>query len=122
MRIDVAGRNEGKNKWIAWNVEYDRMWQADDIVRFTLLKSQLMAILIDTCNSVRELLSKVESYLTKNRGSLTEEDVFELENCIEVLKKMEEEHCGSPSMDYFKMGLQVVEFLLRFFLNNDTPF
>lgn len=43
----------------------------------------------DTCNSVRELLSKVEGYLTKNCGSLSREEINELENCISILKKME---------------------------------
>ena len=71
-----------------------------------------MKILTDTCNSVREVLSKVESYLTMNRGSLSRKDIYELENCIKILRKMEKEHCDNPSKDYLKMALQVVEFLL----------
>lgn len=76
----------------------------------------------DTCNSVRELLSKVEGYLTKNCGSLSREEINELENCISILKKMEKEHCDSKSKDYIHFGLKVVEILLRFLLNNDFHF
>ena len=78
-------------------------------------------ILNTTCNSVREMLSKVEGYLAKNRGSLTRDEIIELEDCITILRKMEEEHCGEQSIDYIQMGIRVIETLLRFFLNNDLP-
>jgi len=74
-----------------------------------------------TCDSVREMLSKIETYLEKNRGSLTRDEIIELEDCLTILRKMEEDHCGEESIDYIQMGLKVIEILLRFFLNNDLP-
>ena len=80
-----------------------------------------MKVFHTTCDSVRKMLLKIQSYLEKNRGSLTRDEISELEDCILILRKMEEEHCGNQSTDYVQLGLRVIEILLRFFLNNDFP-
>lgn len=66
----------------------------------------------------KELINRVEVFLSKNRDSLSKEDTLLLEKCIEELHNLSKLR-GEKNLELRnQVIIEVIQFLTRFFLSD----
>ena len=77
-------------------------------------------IMIEKSKAQKILIEKIKSFIQKNRCSLPNDDILELENCIKQFEVSSNGNHGTESRHKILTALsRVIEILVKYFLFNE---